>query len=55
MKKNYISPKLNIVDIELNRMICVSGADLDTTQEVNSGNIGSRRRGFWDDEDNDEY
>lgn len=55
MKKRYICPNTETIQIETNQMIALSG-ELDSTKNINrSEDFGSRGGGgFWDDDD-DEY
>lgn len=52
MKKRYISPNTETIQIETTRMIALSG-ELDNTKSINSSDgFGSRGGGdFWDDEE----
>ena len=57
MKKTYIIPSVEIVNVSANTMIC--GGSLDpkngrgtvSTESVTSGTAGEARGSFWDDED----
>ncbi len=57
MKKTYIIPSVEIVNVSASTMIC--GGSLDpkngrgtvSTESVTSGTAGEARGGFWDDED----
>ena len=52
MKKIYNSPKVLVVLLDTQEMICVSGpgAGIDPTGSVDADKVESRRGSFWDDE-----
>lgn len=55
MKKTYQQPATTVEKLEIQQMICVSGnppaITIDSSGEVEAGEVGSRGSGFFDDDD----
>jgi hypothetical protein len=49
MKKEYINPEIQIMQVELQRMM--AGSDQDVSTETPKEWASREGRGFWDDED----
>ena len=57
MKKAYIIPLVEVVEVKASQLLMASKLDVDPSQELNSGEILSRES-IWDEEeewDNFEY
>lgn len=63
MKKNYIAPSMEITSIELQQMIAASGDGVKSDNGITYGGIdtegkkdpSSRRRGLWDEDEEDDF
>ena len=55
MKKNYIDPKLMVINIETQGVIAVSQLDVNSSEEDaiidNNAVLSRQSNGFWDDEE----
>ena len=56
MKKTYIIPTVEVVEVKTIQILMTSTLGVDSSQELNSGEILSRgtKGDFWDDEENEE-
>ena len=55
MKKTYIIPTVKVVEVKTIQMLMTSTLGVDSSQELNSGEILSRgtKGDMWDDEEED--
>jgi len=55
MKKTYIIPTVEVVEVKTIQILMTSTLGVDSSQELNSGEILSRgtKGDFWDDEEED--
>lgn len=49
-KKDYIVPEIEVIVMEMEGPV-MAGSDVDLSDEDHSGPAGSKRRGFWANED----
>ena len=50
-KKDYIVPEIEVIVMEMEGAVMVASDEVDFSEDGHTGPAGSKRRGFWANED----